>query len=172
MSEADNQDQNLQLRRLLATQETDEIVHKLKNGYFTDDAQEIALQVLNERGFNEEISKEKDAGLRYKTYTGETPEEIVRRKHYEKMVFLSYSFPVIVLAIVLLVNGALLQLTENRILISLTSFAQVIIIGYTFKKFVVYATKYDREDLDIVPSILLMTPVFMMLAFQVLGALF
>lgn len=171
MSEAD-QDPNLQLRRLLATQETDEIVHKLKNGYFTEDAQEIALQVLNERGFNEKISKEKDAGLRNQTYTGETPEEIARNKHYRRVSFLSLSFPVIVLAIVLLVNGALLQLTENKILISLTSFAQVIIIGYTFKKFIVYATKYDREDLNIVPSVFLITPVFMMLAFQVLGALF
>ena len=168
MSEVDNQDQNLQLRELLATQETDEIVHKLKNGYFTDDAQEIALQVLNERGFNEKISKQKDAGLRNKTYTGETTEEYERNKHYRRVAVLAYLFPILVTFSGWILALNLSNLTEDRVTTSIGALLMLGVFGFVFWRFVCYATKYSSDDLNIVPSLFILSPLLLLLVFAVI----
>lgn len=147
------------LKQRISQMESDELLHKLQHGYFSSDAQPLAIEILREKGIEYQIDPEESSKhIVYRTYAGETSNEVRRRRFRQMAFILSFVFPMIISGIAWLVLIVISDAELSPYFSALLYLGDLVLVWLLYSKCSSYLERYDPSDSVIYPWLFLLGP--------------
>jgi hypothetical protein len=161
-------EENPDLYESLSRLESDELLHKLKQHYFEPEVVPLVQEIIRSRGICLPSEPDNFNPSLYRTYSGESEDEVRRRRHHQLAFVLSFISPLLMATVAWILLTAIQALEFNQWVASILYALELLLVLLLFSRIHRFLTKFDPSDFVVYPTVAILGPTLVYLTLQIL----